>query len=224
MEQSAQKDTTLAPASASQSPSASLAPVVGTEQVVQNPSAPRQTQSSGQGQKPTSQQSPANKLPLILVAIVAFLLLAVLLILGVVNQKKVTPQASSSPSPPISAAVIPEKNLTSANGEVLNVNPEEKKLSIRSLSPGSNGILIIWTVTVIGDTVLAKFDDWAKASSGESTLSAGQPKTDNEIKAQVKRMGIDDFEVGDSVYLMVKQGQDLATQTNIEGPEALLLQ
>ena len=204
MDQPAQKDTTFAPAGGGQSPPASTA-----GQIVQS-------------QKPTSEQPRFNKLPFMLAAIVAILLLAVLLTLGVINQKKITPQPSASPT--IYGGIIPEKNLNSANGEVIAVSPEEGKLSLRSLTPRSDGGLITWNVTVTNDTILAKFDDWAKASSGESTLGAGLSKTPEEIKVGLARIKLSDFKAGDSVYLMTKQEQDLATQTDIEGPNALLLQ
>src|SRR3989304_8493194 len=117
MDQSAQKDTTFAPASAGQSPPS---PKSGTGgQTAQN-------------QKPTSQQPPVNKLPLILVAIVAVLLLVVLLIVGVVNQKKVIPQPQPTIVP--NADKLPEENIASTRGQVLAVDPQGKKITLRSLN------------------------------------------------------------------------------------------
>jgi len=185
-----------------------------------------------EGQAVTSEQtkplptfSSKPKIALIAVGISAVLLIAILasfIVPSYLTKRKAPPSASPTPSTDFSK--IPAENLGSANGEVVAVDPASKKISVRSLSPRVDGKYLTWTITVTPETILARFTDWEKASSGESTISAGFPKTDAEIKAQLARIRLDSFKTGDSVYLMAKQGQDLATMEEIEGPSALFLQ
>jgi len=119
---------------------------------------------------------------------------------------------------------LPEKGLASANGQITAVFPKDGKITIQSLSPRPDGSIKYWTVTITSETILAKFSDWRKTSPSESTIATSLPKTDAGTKGQLHQIGLSDLKIGDYVYLMARQGQDLATMDEIEGPSTLLLQ
>ncbi|KKU89111.1 MAG: hypothetical protein UY20_C0016G0002 [Candidatus Yanofskybacteria bacterium GW2011_GWA1_48_10] len=200
------------------------------DQPAQNVTQPASSQTPPVSNIPPSPKVPPPpvvkkpKIALLVAGIAAVLLICIagFTILQQLPKKNVIPQPQPTTVP--NADKLPSENLASARGEILNVNPQEKKLTLKSLNPRLDGIFATWTVTVTEETILARFSDWLESSSGESTRGAGFPKTDEEIKAGLVRIELAGFKVGDSVYLMAKQGQDLATMTEIEDPGALLLE
>jgi hypothetical protein len=166
---------------------------------------------------------PNLKFPLLfaggaVIAIVAGIVLAFLL-----PSQKPTPPSQPTPTLVSDASKLPEKNLGSANGQIMTIYPKEKKILIKSLNPRRDGSTKYWTVKIAKDTILANFGDWGKSDSkpraGLIPLAFVPFQTD-----KVPRIPFEKLKVGDIVYLSIKQGQDLATMDEIDGPGAILLE
>ena len=218
MEQPAQKDNIIAPASDAQSASTSSQAQGSREsggQAVQNPSSP----SPEQVQKPTLPKLPNIKSPLLLAALVAFLLLAGILIFGSFKLRKNISQVLPSPTSQVTDNSMPKEGVpvSAVNGKILAIKTDGNK-TIFETSSYSTPWQKTWQVTLSEKTILVDEDGWqANSVSGDSPIAGVQKPSEKTVS----NLTVGDFKVGDVIYMMAAEGQDFRNE-GIDGPATIV--
>ena len=153
------------------------------------------------------------------------LLAVVIVSLGIfltVNSKifqKIKP--TPTPSPIEDHSKPPEENLVTANGRIVSIVSINKDEAILEITTTTANWDKKWQAKVGQKTVIALANDWfsPKGVSKDKLLTI----TAEELAQIVPKLKISDYKIGDTIYLIAANGQDLTKELGVFEPFAILL-
>lgn len=194
--------------------SAPATPVpIGTGQ----PPKPTSSPPTSQAQSPVPSGTGPKLSPPLLLALVAVIVVALGVFLTVNSKifQKIKP--TLTPSPIEDHSKPPSENIFGVNGRIVSIDEKEKIFEVTTTTPNWDKH---WMVKVGKDTILATFSDW----TSPKYAAKGPLTTMDQLVKTVPRKQFSDYKVGDTVYLMAKEGQDYAKEMGVFEPFAIFLQ